>query len=118
MMDTQRLIAFIVFSFSALLLWDAWQKHSAPKLPASPPAASVAAGVPAATAPVPANGLPAPAATAPAAAAPVAAPAAVPGKPIHVRTDLVDVEINSAGGDIRRLTFLQVNSARDRTKPL
>ena len=33
MMDTQRLIAFIVFSFSALLLWDAWQKHNAPKAP-------------------------------------------------------------------------------------
>jgi YidC/Oxa1 family membrane protein insertase len=31
MMDTQRLIAFVVFSFSALLLWDAWQKHNAPK---------------------------------------------------------------------------------------
>src|SRR4051812_45681449 len=30
MMDTQRIIAFVVFSCSALLLWDAWQKHSAP----------------------------------------------------------------------------------------
>jgi YidC/Oxa1 family membrane protein insertase len=35
-MDIQRLIAFVVFSFSALLLWDAWQKHNAPKaLPAA-----------------------------------------------------------------------------------
>jgi YidC/Oxa1 family membrane protein insertase len=25
MMDTQRLIALIVFSFSALMLWEAWQ---------------------------------------------------------------------------------------------
>jgi YidC/Oxa1 family membrane protein insertase len=31
MMDTQRLIALIVFSFSTLLLWEAWQKHNAPK---------------------------------------------------------------------------------------
>ena len=37
MMDTQRLIAFIVFSFSAILLWDAWQKHNAPKVPPLPP---------------------------------------------------------------------------------
>jgi len=35
-MDTQRLILFVIFSFSALLLWDAWQKESRP--PAPPPA--------------------------------------------------------------------------------
>jgi hypothetical protein len=37
-MDTQRLILFVIFSFSALLLWDAWQKESRPprRLPPSP----------------------------------------------------------------------------------
>jgi YidC/Oxa1 family membrane protein insertase len=40
MMDTQRLIAFVVFSFSALLLWDAWQKHNAPKPIPAPTAAN------------------------------------------------------------------------------
>ena len=29
-MDTQRLILFIVFSFSILMLWDAWQKEQHP----------------------------------------------------------------------------------------
>ena len=33
MMDTQRLIALVVFSLSALMLWEAWQKHTAPKIP-------------------------------------------------------------------------------------
>ncbi|MGH8626569.1 MAG: membrane protein insertase YidC, partial [Gammaproteobacteria bacterium] len=28
-MDTQRVILFIVFSFSIFLLWDAWQKEKA-----------------------------------------------------------------------------------------
>ena len=36
-MDTQRLIAFIVFSFSLLLLWEAWQDYNRPKpLPTAP----------------------------------------------------------------------------------
>jgi len=29
-MDNQRLILFIVFSFSLLLLWEAWQDKQAP----------------------------------------------------------------------------------------
>src|SRR4051812_12732086 len=125
MMDTQRLIALIVFSFASLLLWDAWQKHNAP-LVVPAPSAAVQAGVPASTpsaaqqAAVPATATPpvAPGATAPTSSAtpPVASEGA--GQPVHVRTDLADIEINTAGGDIRRLTLLQVSSARDRTKPL
>ena len=38
-MDTQRLILFIIFSFSALFLWEAWQKE---QRPVPPPAAAVA----------------------------------------------------------------------------
>src|SRR4249920_206083 len=34
-MDTQRLILFVVFSFSLLLLWEAWQKETKPA-PANP----------------------------------------------------------------------------------
>ena len=29
-MDTKRLILFVVFSFSILLLWDTWQRKNAP----------------------------------------------------------------------------------------
>ena len=32
-MDTQRLILFVVFSFSALMLWEAWQKEFRPPPP-------------------------------------------------------------------------------------
>src|SRR2546427_10101116 len=32
-MDTQRLILFFVFSFSLLLLWEAWQKELRPPAP-------------------------------------------------------------------------------------
>jgi len=115
-MDTQRLIAFVVFSFSALLLWDAWQKHNAPKVPPAPAAVSVPAGVPQPSAPLSAPnpaGTPAPAGGVP--NVPGAAPA---GEAISVKTDLFDIELSTAGGDIRRLTLRQVHSALDRTKPL
>lgn len=120
-MDIQRLIAFVVFSFSALLLWDAWQKHNAPKVPAQPPAI---AGVPATgsspTAAVPAPTVPlaSPGAPGAAPAAPAAAVIEATGQAITVKTDLFEAELNTAGGDIRRVTFFKVFSALDRTKPL
>lgn len=49
-MDTQRLVLFFIFSFSLLLLWDAWEKDHRPKPVPAPAAKSVPAapGVPAA----------------------------------------------------------------------
>jgi YidC/Oxa1 family membrane protein insertase len=120
-MDIQRLIAFVVFSFSALLLWDAWQKHNAPK--ATAPAAVATPATPGAT-PTPSTSLtpPSPAAAAPSTSATPAAPAsgaiATGGEPIVVKTDMFDVELNTAGGDIRRVKLHRVFSALDRTKPL
>jgi YidC/Oxa1 family membrane protein insertase len=117
MMDTQRLIAFVVFSFSALMLWDAWQKHNAPKVPAPASAsAPAAAGVPKPSTPLTPGtppGAPATTPGVPGAAAPAAA-----GTPVTVKTDLFEVDLNTVGGDIRRVTFLQVFSATDRSKPL
>jgi YidC/Oxa1 family membrane protein insertase len=116
MMDTQRLIAFVVFSFSALLLWDAWQKHNAPKLPA-PSTAAAPAGVPQPSAPL--STTPAQPGAAPVPQVPGASTAAAPaGEAITIRTDLFEAELNTAGGDLRRVTFLQVFSALDRSKPL
>jgi YidC/Oxa1 family membrane protein insertase len=118
-MDIQRLIAFVVFSFSALLLWDAWQKHNAPKAPV--PAVPVA-GAPAAPAgtptPTPSVPLSAQGAPAPAPAAPAAAIVEASGQAVVVKTDLFEAELNTAGGDIRRVTLFKVFSALDRTKPL
>ena len=118
MMDTQRLIALVVFSFSALLLWDAWQKHNAPKLPPAPATTTAPLGIPAPSAPL---SVPAPAVTPPASpgAPPAAgAMAAATGDPVVIRTDLFEIELNTMGGDIRRVTMLQQHSALDRTKRL
>ena len=119
MMDTQRLIAIVVFMFSSLLLWDAWQKHNAPKIPAPVAASAAQGGAPGVPAPaastVPAGATAGASAAAPATPAATKAPA---GDPVIVRTDMFEVELGTVGGDIRRVTFFKVFSALDRTKPL
>lgn len=116
-MDIQRLIALVVFSFSAMLLWDAWQKHNAPKPIAAPATASAPSSVPkpSTSLDTPKPGAPAAAPGAP--AVPASAAAMAGGEPITVHTDTLDVELSTLGGDIRRVTLEKVRSA-DNTKPL
>jgi len=68
MMDTQRLILLVIFSFSLLMLWEAWEKEKRPKPAATPPAAQQSIPLP--------SKPPAPGAQAPGSVAP--APATVP----------------------------------------
>jgi YidC/Oxa1 family membrane protein insertase len=104
-MDTQRLILFIVFSFSALLLWDAWQKeqHPAPVKPVvavsqqQSPQPSAAPGTPAQVA-VTDTGL------------------ATAGAKLKVQTDAVYAEVDTVGGDLRRLELLKQHDALDPKK--
>ena len=120
--DIRRLILLVIFSFSALMLWQKWQEYEAahaPKLPSStvpalpgstdataPKAASAAAG--ATPTPTPATAI----------ASPSAGPVAPIGQTVTVKTDLLEVEINTHGGDIRRVTMQKQHSALDPTKPL
>ena len=105
-MDTQRLILFFVFSFSLLLLWEAWQKES------RPPPAPAAAAAP--------TGVPAPAASkAGSAAKPETVPGAgaeAPGELLTVRTDTMLARVSTTGGDIVYLELLQHKSTLDSTK--
>jgi len=115
-MDTQRLILFVIFSFSALLLWEAWQKETRPPAPVVPaqqaksaPLADVPA-VPAAT----------PAATPAPAAPPVpgaAAPAAAAGRTIAITTDLFRAEVDTLGGVITLVALDKHRDAQDPAKP-
>ena len=117
--EIRRIILLVIFSFSALMLWDAWQKHEAalaPKLPpSSMPALPTASE---ATAPKAPTAAPTPAVTPATAASPSAGPVAPAGQTVTVKTDLFDVEINTAGGDIRRVTMKKQHSALDSTRPL
>lgn len=96
-MDNQRLILFIVFSFSLLLLWEAWQAKDAPA-PGSPATTGTAAPV--------ATAVPTPS---PTLSAPAAAPAPTgfaQGARAVVETDVLRATIDANGGDLRRLQLL------------
>ena len=116
-MDTQRLIALIVFTFSGLMLWEAWNKHNRPPVPpqavaqtqsVNPLQGSTAdknattvpglSAVPSATIPAVAAG----AATVPATAA-----AQGTSKSVLVKTDLFTVDMDTRGGDLRTVTLLK-----------
>ncbi len=104
-MDTQRLILFIVFSFSILMLWDAWQKEQHPA-----PIGQIAqqkAGV---------DQTPAPMARALEAPAKDSAGPLQTGERIKVQTDLVYAEIDTLGGDVRRLELLKHHDTQDKSK--
>ncbi len=101
-MDTQRIIAFIVLSFSLMLLWENWQAYNNPKPAVTAQApSSQASDVP--TAPDQAQSL---TAGTPATAATDAVSAtgqALKGERATVVTDVLTASIDSNGGDIRSL---------------
>jgi YidC/Oxa1 family membrane protein insertase len=104
-MDTQRLILFFVFSFSLLMLWEAWQKEHRPAVPAAPTSPLSA---PAPSAPAAATG----AGVVPAVNAPQS------GQRVRVRTDTMAAEIDTQGGDLVYLELLQHKDTLDGSKNL
>lgn len=116
-MDTQRLIALIVFTFSGLMLWEAWNKHNRPpvlpqavaQIQSANPLQSGIADKSVATVPgisaVPSATIPATAASAGAVPAVAAAQAAT--KSVLVKTDLFTIDMDTRGGDLRTVTLLK-----------
>jgi YidC/Oxa1 family membrane protein insertase len=109
-MDTQRLILFVIFSFSALFLWEAWQREHRPP---PPPVAQTAPGS-SAEAPVPtATAVPGAAVTANP-NAPAAAPA---GEKIAIKTDLYNADIDTAGAVITKVALNEHRDTEDTSQP-
>lgn len=101
--DTIRLILLLALGFVLFLIWQAWQQDHATTAPAQTAATLTpkgAADVPAGTTAAP---QPVPAATT---AAPATAAALASAQRVHVVTDLLDAEIDTTGGDLRRLDLL------------
>jgi YidC/Oxa1 family membrane protein insertase len=97
-MDTQRIIAFIIFSFSSLLLWESWQTYNNPKPPVEIQATETKpATQPASTdLPVPGQALKP--------SSPVSdTGTVVSGARARIVTDVLDAEIDANGGDLRKL---------------
>jgi YidC/Oxa1 family membrane protein insertase len=118
MNDIRRSILWVIFGFSMILLWDAWQVHNgnnatffpSPKKaattatsPAAPASGVPAAtGVPLATGTASSNG-----ASAIANAATTAPNAAAPATIYEITTDVLKLSISSQGGKIERAELLQ-----------
>ena len=90
-MDTRRLVLFVIFSMSILMLWDAWQTKHAPAAVA--PVATVSS-VPNTDVGAAAGAIDTPVDT---------AYALKSGQNIAVTTDLYKININTMGGDLRKL---------------
>ena len=96
-MDTRRLVLFVIFSMSILMLWDAWQRQHAPAEIVQQVASNNADTTPTNIA-----------------SSAVNANVAVDndyklqvGQRISVTTDLYKADIETTGGDLRRLELLK-----------
>lgn len=101
-MDNKRLILFVIFSFSILMLWDSWQREHMP----APTAQTVAKAD---------NTVPA------SVSADVSSPAESDfklehGQRIQVETDLFKIDIDTVGGDLRKVELLKHRAAEDTKK--
>lgn len=108
-MDFQRLFLFLIFSFSILLLWDNWQRseHPTPQNISSSTASVISS--------VSAENKVSEVEQTTSQAVPNQNKQA--GNKITVTTDFLVAEINTAGGDIRKLQFLKHRDAKDKNKP-
>ncbi len=110
-MDTQRLILFVIFSFSALFLYESWQRTQHP--PALPVPSAVAPSSSSAAGALPqVSGTTAP-------AVPPAATSAAPatGEKIQVKTDLYVADVDTLGGVITQVALAAHRDFKDESKP-
>jgi YidC/Oxa1 family membrane protein insertase len=113
-MDLQRIFLFLIFSFSLMLVWDGWQRHEHPQqLNQEKVSPKSQADVPTEIKQV-ANS-----STENGSAGidqhPVQQKA---GQIIKVKTDFLEAEINTLGGDISYLALLKQPDTLEKSKPL
>ena len=99
-MDTRRLILFVIFSMSILMLWDAWQRKHAPAEVVPQVSSNVDNSVPGQAV--------SPTASANKAELPVEGDyKLLTAQRISVTTDLYKADIETTGGDLRKLELLK-----------
>jgi len=108
-MDNRRLILLLVFSFSLVMLWDAWQKYNQPKV--APTVA--AAGQASSAAPQPSASL-----QAAVPGAPATSPVAVKAENVNIKTDLFTADISTLGGSIVHLDLNRYKAIEEKDKKL
>ena len=114
-MDTQRLILFVIFSFSALFLWERWQsEHRPPAPPATVQQTAPATGL---DAPVPGGAAPATLPGAVPGAASVGAATSPPSEKIVVKTDLYTASVDTLGAVLSEVALSAHRDTFDEHKP-
>jgi len=113
-MDNKRLVLLAVFSFSLLMLWEAWQKqHAPPPVPSTASSQSVTQS--SGAVPTASTTLNSASATAGAPPTGINAPAVASTK-VQVKTDLFVADISSMGGDLIGLSLVNHKATDDKTK--
>lgn len=119
-MDIKRTVLWVIFSFSLIMLWNGWGVYSGkPSIFAPPPpkvasaSASASATANAASAAGSASAVASAAATAgtDAAAAPV-----IKSETITITTDVIKADIDTIGGELKKLELLKHKNDTDHTK--
>lgn len=117
-MDFKKLILIAALTYTLLMIWQAWQKDYGPKQPGVAQTQSGVSGEVTTK-----NEGKADLPTTPSQVTGESAASDTPsttklksGQRIHVRTDVYDVEIDSVGGDVRRVDLLKYPVATDKPK--
>ncbi len=102
-MDTKRLVLFVIFSMSILMLWDAWQRQHTPVEVVQQSSQTIAGDAVTSTAAATGN---------------IAVDSDFKlsaGQRISVTTDLYKADIETTGGDLRRLELLKHRASENVT---
>lgn len=111
-MDNQRLFLFVALGLVVIMLWQSWQEQYTPTevVAEISPTSRQEAGAKSETVPVIPEGR-----ASRAAPVTIASSNSLPkAKQVYIRTDLLDVTLDSAGGDIRVLRLLKYPTALDK----
>lgn len=114
-MDLQRIFLFLIFAFSLMLVWDGWQRHQHPEQQVQQSATTNN------ELPKPQTAIPAglgQAASSGSAISVLSSDQHTTGKTISVKTDFLEAEISTIGGDISHLTLLKHPDSLDKKKSL
>jgi YidC/Oxa1 family membrane protein insertase len=116
-MDLQRIFLFLIFAFSLMLVWDGWQRHQHPEQRIQQSATANKESLKSQSAPPAGLMQPASSGTESTNIATSSIQHGA-GKTISVKTDFLEAEISTIGGDISRLALLKHPDSLDKNKPL
>ncbi len=107
-MDTQRVLLFVALSLILMLLWTEWGRFNAPPVPQAAISQQSVQG---------SDALPAVPGAVPQLQTPSAAPSLgsglARGERVQVETDLLSVEIDTQGGDLRRAALVGIGRSNE-----